>query len=280
MVLVSAHVTEMLEVLLIPPPNHNMPLSSVHMAISGVNSLHDYINTQLPYPHVHMITVLVHANSTMIAIVAALEFEYALVYGAHIACVFTVLQMLTVPAIYYGLLEVCVLLNDPIGEDILDLPILQYQLALSESCHAMLMSSRGVYVARKTDHAGASEAATPVTVATTVKSTWKIARQPPTAELRAIEELRHSFDTRMSELIDLIVLLSPMIVIASDIGSSLHLLHSAETRNWNISRSSLKGPVSEVRTENKAQIETRCCIFQLFIGRWYRNVPDVLPQCT
>ena len=57
----------MLEVLLIPPPKHIF--SCVRMAINGVN----YIYTQLPFPYVHLFTVLVHVNSTLVAIVAALE---------------------------------------------------------------------------------------------------------------------------------------------------------------------------------------------------------------
>merc|ERR1712110_336257 len=47
-----------------------------------------------------------------------------------------------VPLLYQGLLQVTVFVSDPLGEDIIDFPIVEYQLEMAESCLSQLGTRR------------------------------------------------------------------------------------------------------------------------------------------
>merc|ERR1719408_411424 len=49
---------EMMEMIKLPPPNSNMLYTDLRAGIDGVHTLRHYLMTQLPFPYVHMITML------------------------------------------------------------------------------------------------------------------------------------------------------------------------------------------------------------------------------
>eukprot|EP00927_Polykrikos_kofoidii_P016686 TRINITY_DN17564_c0_g2_i1.p1 TRINITY_DN17564_c0_g2~~TRINITY_DN17564_c0_g2_i1.p1 ORF type:complete len:531 (+),score=85.10 TRINITY_DN17564_c0_g2_i1:107-1699(+) len=130
--------TEMFEMMKIPSPNHNMVFQEIRAAMNGIHCLHDYLRTQLPFPYVHLICLLVNVNNAMMSGVAGLKFAIALEAGIAARCFAEVLQVVMVPLLYQGLLQVSVFLSDPLGDDLLDFPLRQYQLEISHSCASQL----------------------------------------------------------------------------------------------------------------------------------------------
>jgi len=71
---ITALGAEALEMMKVAFPNHNMFFTETRMGIEGVNLCHQYLRTQLPFPYVHMITMLVNVNNMVMATVAGLKF--------------------------------------------------------------------------------------------------------------------------------------------------------------------------------------------------------------
>ena len=73
-----------MEMMKIPGPNFNMLYQEVRMGLSGIHELHKYLRTQLPFPYVHMITLLVNVNNMVMAIVMVSNaWQKGLTIGNH-----------------------------------------------------------------------------------------------------------------------------------------------------------------------------------------------------
>lgn len=145
---ISALSSELMEMVKLPPPNMNMLYTHIRNGIKGVHVIHQYLLTQLPFPYVHMITLLVNVHNAVVAIVAGLKFAIALNGGRWVECTLEIGQLLIVPTMYQGLLQICMFLSDPFGEDIIDFPILEYIVEVSEASAAMAKTSRAMYTER------------------------------------------------------------------------------------------------------------------------------------
>jgi len=145
---ISALSAELMEMVKLPPPNMNMLYTHIRNGIKGVHTIHQYLLTQLPFPYVHMITLLVNVHNSVVAIVAGLKFAIALRGDRWVECALEILQLLIVPTMYQGLLQICMFLSDPFGEDIIDFPILEYIVEVSEASKAMETTSRAMYAER------------------------------------------------------------------------------------------------------------------------------------
>lgn len=145
---ISALSSELMEMVKLPAPNMNMLYTHIRNGIKGVHVIHQYLLTQLPFPYVHMITLLVNVHNSVVAIVAGLKFAIALQGGRWVECALQIVQLLIVPTMYQGLLQICMFLSDPFGEDIIDFPILEYIVEVSEASAAMAKTSRAMYVER------------------------------------------------------------------------------------------------------------------------------------
>lgn len=139
---------ELMEMVSLPPPNVNMLYNEIRLGIQGIQTLHHFLDTQMPFPYVHMITLLVNLHNMLVAAVAGLKFGIALERNSLGDCAAQIIQVLVVPTLYMGLLQVTNLLSNPMGEDIIDFPILEYQLEVSESCSTMLKNGRFLYEKR------------------------------------------------------------------------------------------------------------------------------------
>merc|ERR1712232_1419599 len=118
------------------------------MGILGITAIHEYIRTQLPFPYVHMIILLVNVNNLVMALEAGLRCGMYAWTDGHIAVVCEAIKGMLVPLLYQGLLQITVFLSDPLGDDIIDFPIIEYQLEMSEQCFSQL-GTRRLYERRK-----------------------------------------------------------------------------------------------------------------------------------
>mmetsp|Transcript_23100 Transcript_23100/g.41741 ORF Transcript_23100/g.41741 Transcript_23100/m.41741 type:complete len:561 (+) Transcript_23100:79-1761(+) len=136
--------TETMEMVKLPPPNMNILFNDLNAGIDGLHTVHQYLGTQLPFPYVHMITLLVDLHNIVIAVAAGMSFAVKLHEENPSACIIEVLRLLIVPTMYQGLLQICVFLSDPMGDDIIDFPIMEYQLGISEACSSIIRTTRSV----------------------------------------------------------------------------------------------------------------------------------------
>lgn len=141
---------ELMELLKIPPPNYNVFFQEVRAGVIGIHELHKYLRTQLPFPYVHMITLIVNVNNLVMAVAAGLKFAIAFEQSKVAVCIAEVFQFLLVPLLYQGLLQICVFLSDPMGTDIIDFPIRDYMVEVNDTCYAQVLSTRQLYDMRRT----------------------------------------------------------------------------------------------------------------------------------
>lgn len=131
---IQATSVEALEDMKVPPPNVNMLYQEVRHAMGGIHVAHNYLTTQLPFPYVHMITLLVNVNSVVIAVVAGAQCAIGLKDEYYFQVLCQTVKVFMLPVLYQALLQVCVFLSDPFGDDIIDFPIRQYQNDVSTAC--------------------------------------------------------------------------------------------------------------------------------------------------
>merc|ERR1719313_1779109 len=105
----------------------NMLYMDLRMGMEGIHTLHQYLFTQMPFPYVHMITLLVNIHNLVVAFVGGLTCGVRLHSKDGFGAMAQLLQVLIVPSLYQGLMLVCRLLSDPMGDDIIDFPIMDFQ---------------------------------------------------------------------------------------------------------------------------------------------------------
>jgi len=144
---IQAMSVEALEMMQVPPPNINMLYQEVRNAMQGIHNVQKYLKTQLPFPYVHMITLLVNVNSLVIAIVAGVQCAIGQVKGQTSVVIVNAVKVFMLPVLSHGLLQICVFLSDPFGDDIIDFPIRSYQHDVSQACQDHL-TTRALYEQR------------------------------------------------------------------------------------------------------------------------------------
>jgi len=120
-------------------------------AVGRGRGVFTFLDTQLPYPYVHLLSVLVHLNNLAIAakcgVVAAcalwnLRREEAKGHPISDAeslqvLVLQVLMVLAAPALYHAMLEEAARLGDPFADKLEDFPRCAYQLWMRDECEAL-----------------------------------------------------------------------------------------------------------------------------------------------
>eukprot|EP00931_Biecheleriopsis_adriatica_P047600 TRINITY_DN27457_c0_g1_i1.p1 TRINITY_DN27457_c0_g1~~TRINITY_DN27457_c0_g1_i1.p1 ORF type:complete len:576 (-),score=94.25 TRINITY_DN27457_c0_g1_i1:61-1671(-) len=146
--------SELMEMVKLPAPNLNMLFNDLNAGLDGVHAVHQYLGTQLPFPYVHMICLLVDIHNIVVAITSGLKFGAAYSQGLAFDCVIEALQLVIVPTMYQGLLQICMFLSDPMGDDFIDFPILEYQLQVQEACQSMVETTRKICEERWAEQRG------------------------------------------------------------------------------------------------------------------------------
>merc|ERR1712066_560241 len=106
-----------------PTARQNGILSKAMVARNGINTIHTYLDTQLPFPYVHLITFIVNVQNLTLAVKCGAAFAVAMAQDNVEVMVGQVIIVLLVGTVYQGLLSISYVVQDPFGEDLLDLPL-------------------------------------------------------------------------------------------------------------------------------------------------------------
>eukprot|EP00746_Dinoflagellata_sp_MGD_P089930 gnl/MRDRNA2_/MRDRNA2_35483_c0_seq1.p1 gnl/MRDRNA2_/MRDRNA2_35483_c0~~gnl/MRDRNA2_/MRDRNA2_35483_c0_seq1.p1 ORF type:complete len:613 (+),score=97.54 gnl/MRDRNA2_/MRDRNA2_35483_c0_seq1:39-1841(+) len=119
-----------------PPPRLNMVLGKAMAARDGVQTIQTYLDTQLPFAYVHLITLLVNIQNLVMAAKCGAIAVVAQTNGDNQTMMSQILMCVVVCIIYQGLLGISYVVHDPFGDDILDFPVVAYTEYVSWSCAA------------------------------------------------------------------------------------------------------------------------------------------------
>merc|ERR550514_856515 len=126
----------------VPAPRMgHVQLQCVH-ARDGIQTIHTYLQTQLPFAYVHLITLLVNVNNFIVCIKCGVVFIVSLSLDPPDVqkMLYQVLMFVIVPVLYHGLLSISYVIHDPFGEDMLDFPIAAFAEYVAQCCDAVLVA--------------------------------------------------------------------------------------------------------------------------------------------
>jgi len=109
-------------------------------ARNGIQTIHTYLKTQLPFAYVHLLTLLVNVNNVIVAVKCGVVFIVALSNEDPQTMGYQLLMLLLVPVLYHGLLSISYVIQDPFGEDMLDFPIAAYIEYVAQCCDAAIVA--------------------------------------------------------------------------------------------------------------------------------------------
>eukprot|EP00933_Yihiella_yeosuensis_P060075 TRINITY_DN6205_c0_g1_i2.p1 TRINITY_DN6205_c0_g1~~TRINITY_DN6205_c0_g1_i2.p1 ORF type:complete len:447 (+),score=90.60 TRINITY_DN6205_c0_g1_i2:43-1341(+) len=179
---ITSLASETLEMLKVPPPNINMLYHQIRIGLNGIHVIHQHVKTQLPFPYVHMITLLVNIHNVSMAVVAGIKVSIAVKQGMALTAFIELIQVIIVPTMYEGLLLICMFISDPFGDDIIDFPVMEMQMESNDACMAFLTTARELYKERR------SRAVSPLPQASFIE------KLPP------LESVLSERDTKVAEL--------------------------------------------------------------------------------
>merc|ERR1712151_1422883 len=95
------------------------------------------MDTQLPFPYVHLITFIVNVQNLTLAVKCGAAFAVAMAQNNIEVMIGQVIIVLLVGTVCQGLLSISYVVQDPFGEDLLDLPLNHFARYVAQSCLAM-----------------------------------------------------------------------------------------------------------------------------------------------
>merc|ERR1712151_698197 len=81
------------------------------------------MDTQLPFPYVHLITFIVNVQNLTLAVKCGAAFAVAMAQNNIEVMIGQVIIVLLVGTVYQGLLSISYVVQDPFGEDLLHSPL-------------------------------------------------------------------------------------------------------------------------------------------------------------
>merc|ERR1719440_833111 len=121
-------------------PKLMMVFNQCIAARNGIQVIHTYLQTQLPFAYVHLLTLLVNVNNLVVAIKCGAVFIVALAKDDHQTMAYQLLMLVLVPVLYHGLLSISYVIQDPFGEDMLDFPIAAFVEYVAQCCDAAIVA--------------------------------------------------------------------------------------------------------------------------------------------
>eukprot|EP00408_Alexandrium_pacificum_P028540 CAMPEP_0171206328 /NCGR_PEP_ID=MMETSP0790-20130122/27006_1 /TAXON_ID=2925 /ORGANISM="Alexandrium catenella, Strain OF101" /LENGTH=429 /DNA_ID=CAMNT_0011671869 /DNA_START=144 /DNA_END=1431 /DNA_ORIENTATION=+ len=122
----------------VPPPRVNTLMAQCVNAREGMATINTYLDTQLPFAYVHLITLLVNVQNLVVSVKSGIIFATALPELNFFLMIQQTLTLLIVCFIYQALLQISYMIMDPFGDDVLDFPIKAYTSYLAASIDAMM----------------------------------------------------------------------------------------------------------------------------------------------
>jgi len=121
-----------------PNPRIGAVLTECTRATDGMNTINEYMDSQLPFAYVHLITLLVNIQNMTLAINAGLSFSKALPDLEYMKMLCQIFMVCSVCFLYQALLQITYIVMDPFGDDPLDFPVQAYSSYLAITIHALL----------------------------------------------------------------------------------------------------------------------------------------------
>lgn len=121
-----------------PPPRTSAVMAECVQAREGMATINTYLDTQLPFAYVHLITLLVNVQNIVVSIKAGIIFATAVPGKNYFVMVQQIVTVMLVCFIYQALLQISYMIMDPFGDDVLDFPIKAYQAYLAATVDAMM----------------------------------------------------------------------------------------------------------------------------------------------
>jgi len=121
-----------------PAPRVNNVVMQCLSAREGMATINAYLDTQLPFAYVHLITLLVNVQNLTLSVKSGIIIATAIPHANVFVMVQQSFTVLIVCFIYQALLQISYMIMDPFGNDVLDFPIKAYTSYLAGSIDAML----------------------------------------------------------------------------------------------------------------------------------------------
>jgi len=106
-------------------------------ARDAIEKITTYMQTQLPFAYVHLVTLLVNLNNVIMALKCGVVMSDQINEKNYMYAGAQVVFLFTCPLLYQGLLSVSNVIHDPFGEDLLDFPVMAYQEYANEASVAI-----------------------------------------------------------------------------------------------------------------------------------------------
>lgn len=187
-----------------PPPHApklTLVINECIMAREGIQMIHTFLKTQLPFAYVHLITVIVNMNNIVLSITCGTIFTISFSNRDFQTMVYQVMKFILVPILYHGLLSISYVIHDPFGDDMLDFPIAAFIKYVAECCDAALVAQEtypciSEKVGLASGEGSATAGPTEADVRSAASSTEVVAR----AAAVAMRELSVAVEARLDDL--------------------------------------------------------------------------------
>lgn len=121
-------------------PKLMMVFNQCIAARNGIQTIHTYLKTQLPFAYVHLLTLLVNVNNLVVSVKCGAVFIVAMATNDVQTMGYQFMMLLLVPVLYHGLLSISYVIQDPFGEDVLDFPIAAFVEYVAQCCDAAIVA--------------------------------------------------------------------------------------------------------------------------------------------
>jgi len=109
-----------------PAPRTAMVMKECLVAKEGMATMNMYLDTQLPFGYVHLMTLLVNVQNMVMTLKAGILFAQAYALGNTNLMVQQCISCLLIVLLYQGILQISYVIADPFGNDIINFPITGY----------------------------------------------------------------------------------------------------------------------------------------------------------
>jgi len=109
-----------------PAPRTAMVMRECLAAKEGMTTMNMYLDTQLPFGYVHLMTLLVNLQNMVMTLKAGILFAQAYALGNTNLMVQQCISCLVIVLLYQGILQISYVIADPFGDDIINFPIRGY----------------------------------------------------------------------------------------------------------------------------------------------------------
>lgn len=109
-----------------PAPRTAMVMKECLVAKEGMTTMNMYLDTQLPFGYVHLMTLLVNLQNLVMALKAGILFAHAYALDKPNLMVQQCISCLVIVLLYQGILQISYVIADPFGDDVINFPIRGY----------------------------------------------------------------------------------------------------------------------------------------------------------